>query len=30
MTSIFPLLEFAKAVGGERAEVRQLLPPGPS
>jgi zinc transport system substrate-binding protein len=28
MTSIFPLLEFAKAVGGERAEVRQLLPPG--
>ena len=28
MTSIFPLREFAKAVGGERAEVQQLLPPG--
>jgi zinc transport system substrate-binding protein len=28
VTSIFPLQEFAGAVGGERAEVHLLLPPG--
>ena len=28
MTSIFPLQEFAKAVGGERAEVQMLFSPG--
>ncbi|MGA1796067.1 MAG: metal ABC transporter solute-binding protein, Zn/Mn family [bacterium] len=28
VTSIFPLQEFARAVGGERATVRLLLPPG--
>ena len=28
VTSIFPLQEFAKAVGGERANVDLLLPPG--
>ena len=28
MTSIFPLQEFAKVVGGERAEVQMLFSPG--
>ncbi len=28
MTSVFPLMEFAQAVSGERAEVALLLPPG--
>ena len=28
MTSVFPLLEFARAVAGEEAEVKLLLPPG--
>lgn len=28
MTSVFPLMEFAKAVSGERGEVSLLLPPG--
>jgi len=28
ITSIFPLKEFAQAVGGERVKVTQLLPPG--
>jgi len=28
VTSVFPLLEFAGAVSGERGEVRLLLPPG--
>ena len=28
MTTIFPLKEFAQAVGGERVKVDQLLPPG--
>jgi zinc transport system substrate-binding protein len=28
VTSVFPLLEFAEAVSGERGEVRLLLPPG--
>jgi zinc transport system substrate-binding protein len=30
MTSVFPLMEFAGAVGGENAQVRLLLPPGAS
>jgi len=28
ITTVFPLREFAATVAGERAEVRQLLPPG--
>ncbi len=28
VTSIFPLMDFARAVGGDRAEVNLLLPPG--
>lgn len=28
VTSLFPLYDFARAVGGERAEVTLLLPPG--
>jgi zinc transport system substrate-binding protein len=28
MTTVFPLLEFARAVAGERGEVNLLLPPG--
>ncbi|MCX6577838.1 MAG: zinc ABC transporter substrate-binding protein, partial [Candidatus Aminicenantes bacterium] len=28
MTTVFPLLEFARAVAGERGEVSLLLPPG--
>jgi zinc transport system substrate-binding protein len=28
VTTIFPLYDFAKAIGGERAEVSLLLPPG--
>ncbi|MFP4082707.1 MAG: metal ABC transporter solute-binding protein, Zn/Mn family [Candidatus Aminicenantes bacterium] len=28
VTTVFPLLEFSKAVGGERAEASLLLPPG--
>jgi zinc transport system substrate-binding protein len=28
VASVFPLLEFARAVGGEQAEVSLLLPPG--
>ena len=28
MTTIFPLTEFAQAVGGDRVKVTQLLPPG--
>lgn len=28
VTTVFPLTEFARAVGGKAVEVRQLLPPG--